>query len=541
MNNNVWLEVKSSNNIAAAVQDAVFPEIGLPHKTEQSDDDFILIGYFTSFEDRFSRVNLLDEVKKWGFKRVTNSNSLFLLFFFDKRKQRLRVAVDQFLSFSCYFSIFENKVVFSSAFGPIKNELGKTQALRIDTDFLLSHLLWEWPNNDHTLIGQIKMIPGGCQASFDLKDLRLESIQTLMDIDAFYDSIRPRNYASLEQFSADWLSLLTEVVERRASQIPKSFKIGCDISSGFDCTLVSYCLSKILPHGDFSGFSNHSKIMGDENSPEVVKRFSLKHNIPLKQFDYTDHTLHLNNLDQNWLVDQAVNPFIYVHHKQYINFLNENGVRILFTGEYGDEAYDMKNMELFSRFPVQRGFFDSIVTLKRRKKEDFFTKNSQGLFSDQQRFKERGYYPLIVPSKSASCYLPVVEAYGSQGINRIHPFSDTRILALSHEAPLPIGVEPDRTKELIMPDFKTIMPENYISISNAGEPFLQMFINQKFFVKEVLSKSVLGSMGIIDPGLITGYINDPKSDLYNDKTYQRAMQLYPIIYLDWYLQRNNIG
>jgi len=541
MNNNIWLEIKSPKNIIAAIQNAIFPEIGLPHKIEQSNEDFILIGYFTSFEDRFSHINLLNEVKKWGFKRITNSNSLFLLFFFDKRKQKLQVSVDQFLSFSCYFSIFDNKVVFSSAFGPIKNELRKAQALRIDADFLLSHLLWEWSNTDHTLIERIKMVPGGCQATFDLKDLRFENVQTLMDINAFYDSIRPGTYTSLEQFSTDLLGLLTEVVERRVSQIPKNFKIGCDISSGFDCTLVSYCLSRILPHGGFSGFSDHSKIMGDENSPEVVKRFSLKHNIPLKQFDYTEHTLHLNDLDQNWLVDQAVNPFVYVHHQPYINFLNENGIRILFTGEYGDEAYDMKNMELFSRFPVQRGYFDSFVTLKRRKKEDFFPKSSQTLFSDQQRFKERGYYPLIVPSASASCYLPLIEAYGDRGINQINPFSDTRILALSHQAPLPIGVEPDRTKELIMPYFKSIMPENYISISNAGEPFLQLFINQKLFVKEVLSKSVLGSMGIIDPGLITRYINDPKSDLYNDKTYQRAMQLYPIIYLDWYLQKNNIG
>lgn len=541
MNNNVWLEIKSSENIASAIQAAIFPEIGLPHKIEQSDDDYILIGYFASFEDQFSHRNLFNEVKKWGFKRITNSNSLFLLFFFDKLKQKLHVAVDQFLSFSCYFSSFDNKLVFSSAFGPIKNELKKTQVLRADSDFLLSHLLWEWSNTDDTLIEQIKMVPGGSQASFDLKDLRPDNIQTLMDIDSFYDSIRPRRDTSLEQFSTDWLNLLTEVVERRVSQIPKNFKIGCDISSGFDCTLISCCLSKILPHGGFSGFSNYSKIMGDENSPEVVKRFSIKHDISLKQFDYTDHTLHLNDLDRDWLADQAVNPFIYVHHQKYIDFLSKNGIRILFTGEYGDESYDMKNMELFSRFPVQRAYFDSFVTLKRRKKEDFFTKDSYAMFSDQQRFKKRGYYPLIVPSKSASCYLPVIEAYGNQGINRIHPFSDTRILALSYQAPLANGVEADRTKELIMPYFKSIMPENYISISNAGEPFLQMFINQKAFVKEVLSSSVLGRMGIINPGLIARYTDDLKSDLYNDKTYQRAMQLYPIIYLDWYLQKNNIG
>lgn len=541
MNNNVWLEIKSPKIDASVMQESVFPEIGLPHKVELSDDDYLLIGYFAGFEDRFGHINLLDEVKKWGFKRIMNSNSIFLLFFYDKKSQTLSVAVDQFLSFSCYFSIFDNKLVFSSAFGPIKNELRQIQALRLDSDFLISHLLWEWPNTDHTLIQQIKIVPGGCQATFDLKNLRHLNTQSILDLDAFYGSFQPRSYSSLEKFSVDWLDLLTEVVERRVNQIPKSFKIGCDISSGFDCTMVSYSLSRILPHGGFTGFSNYSKIMGDENSPEVVKRYALKHRIPLKQFDYTNHTLHLNDLDHDWPLDQAVNPFIYVHHQEYIDFLKENGIRILFTGEYGDESYDMKSMELFSRFPVQRGYFDSIITLKRRKKEDLFPKDIQTLFLNQQRFKERGYYPLIVPSGSATCYLPLVEVYASRGINQVHPFSDTRLLALSRQAPLPEGVGADQTKALMMPYFRNIFPENYISISNAGEPFLMMFVNQKPFIKKILSHSVLSGMGIIDKDLIGRYIDDPQSDLHTDSSYQRAMQLYPIIYLDWYLQKNNIS
>ncbi|MFZ2202224.1 MAG: hypothetical protein WAV56_02395 [Microgenomates group bacterium] len=541
MNNNFLLEIKSPDITPQIVQKSIFPEIGLPHKVELSNESHQLIGYFSSFEDRFHHIKLLDEVEKHGFKRIINSNSVFLLFFFDKDNQTLSVAVDQFLSFSCYFSVYDSKLVFSSAFGTIKNQLHLSQALKLDPDFLISHLLWEWPNSDHTLIQQIKIIPGGCQATFDLKNLRHLKTQSLLDLDAFYGSFQPKSYSSLEKFSVDWLNLLNEVVERRVSQIPKSFGAGCDISSGFDCTMVSYCLSRIQPRGGFTGFSNYSKIMGDENSPEVVKRFAHKQQINLKQFDYTSHTLHQNDLGHDWPLDQAVNPFIYVHHQEYINFLKENGVRILFTGEYGDEAYDMKKMELFSRFPIQRGYFDSLITLKRRQKEDFFTPASQELFLNQDRFKNRGYFPLIVPSKSAACYLPLVEAYASGGITRIHPFSDTRLLELSRQAPLPPGAEIDQVKALLMPFFKTIMPENYISISNAGEPFLMMFINQKQFVKKILSRSVLAEIGIIDPDVISRYVDDPMSDLHTDTSYQRAMQLYPIIYLDWYLQKNEIN
>lgn len=117
MNNNFWLEVNAKSD---------FPNIGLPHRVELSDDNFSLTGYFSSFEDQFEKISLLEEVKRCGFKRITNSNSIFVLFLFDKRNRTLLVAVDQFLSFSCYFSIFDNRLVFSSSFGDIKNELRKT-------------------------------------------------------------------------------------------------------------------------------------------------------------------------------------------------------------------------------------------------------------------------------------------------------------------------------------------------------------------------------------------------------------------------------
>lgn len=532
MNNNFWLEINGRSD---------FPDIGLPSKVELSDDNYSLLGYFSSFEDQFSKINLLEEVKKYGFKRITNSNSIFVLFFFDKRNQTLHVAVDQFLSFSCYFSIFDNRLVFSSSFGDIKNELRKTHSLKVDADFLLSYLLSEWSNTDRTLINQVRIVPGGAVATFNLKTLQLNDIHTLIDVDLFYSSIKPKKYKSLQEFSHDWLALLNDVVKRRVEQVPKGFKVGCDISSGFDCTLVSYCLSKNLPIGGFNGYSNYSKIMGDENSPDVVKCFCQRYNISLTPFDYTQQTLHLNNLDQDWPRDQAVNPFSYVHHQDYINFLNKDGIRILFTGEYGDESYDMKNMELFSRFPVQHGYFDTIIAIYRRRLKDYYTDDSIPVFRDQRRFQSRGYYPTIIPGKNAAAYLPHIEAYANRGVIRINPYSDTRLMALSSQVPLPTGVEPDKTKELLMPYFKYILPENYIAKSNAGEPFLQLFLNQKAFVLEVLSSSVLAKLGLLNTSAILKYINNPLDELYTDKTYQRAMRLYDKIYLDWYLQKNSIS
>lgn len=539
MNNNFWLKLKSPfemNKLALGIN---FPEIGLPHKIEQADKDIYLVGYFADFEGAFDKKDLLNEIKKWGFKRVTNSNTLFLLFYFDRRNQTLTVAVDQFLSFSCYFSLVNGKLIFSSAFGPIKNELRKIQRLKIDMDSVLSYLLLECPNTDHTLVSQIKVLPGGCKAIFDLKNLKNYRIETQVDVNAFYDSIPSRNYNSLESFSKDWLELLAEVVERRVGQIPSNFKVGCDVSSGFDCALVAYCLSRISPCS-FTGYSNYSTIMGDENSIDVVKRFARLHHFPLEEFDYTEHTKHGAELGKAW-ADDPLQPFVYVHHQTYIKFLSDRGVRVLFTGEFGDESYDMKKMNLFSYFPIQNGYFDSIVSFKRRLRQDLFAENTQNIFLDQRRFHQRGYFPLIVPEKSAACYLPIVEAYGNHGINRLHVFNDTRVLALASQAPLPEGAKSYQIKELMMPYFKSIMPENYTATSCAGEPFQFFFNNQKPFISSILVNSVLAEMGLVNVGLLREVINNPQSEIYTNKDCQRAIQLYELLKLDWYLQKNDIS
>ncbi len=519
----------------------LFPEMGLPKKVYQRKRSKLLLGYFSNFDGLVNEKEIFEEVERNGFKKLTNSNSLFLLFFLDLVSGELVMAVDQFLSFSCFFTILDKKLIISSSFGRLKDEVGKSKSLKVNTDAVLSYLLWEWHNTEDTLIKQIKTLPGGCQFRVNLNDLRGLRVETLIDLDYFFNRDDGPEYQSMESFSKDWLGLLIQLVGERSSQIPVGMKIGCDVSSGFDCALIAYCLSRVSGKGGFKGFSDYSSIMGDENDLNVVERFAKKHNFPLETFDYTEQTRHKINPDETWLSDLSVQPFVYVHHSSYLNFLNKNNIRLLFTGEFGDEAYDMKQMEILSRFPIQSSYFNSISSYRRRRKQELFVQGAKDIFLDQTRFKKRGYYPLIIPSKSASCYLPVVEAYKNKGINRLHVFSDTRLLSLARKAPLVGGQQSFQVKELMMPFFKSIMPENYTATSNAGEPFVQLFINQSGFVHKVLDHSILEQFGLIDAEFLKKYVNNTNSELYTDKSCQMAMFLYLIIYLDWYLQRNRIG
>ena len=92
-----------------------------------------------------------------------------------------------------------------------------------------------------------------------------------------------------------------------------------------------------------------------------------------------------------------------------------------------------------------------------------------------------------------------------------------------------------------MPHFRSIMPENYYATSNACEPFVNFFVNQKSFVDTVLNNSALAEMGLINAEHIRKLVHEPQSEIYANKDHQRAVQIYELLKLDWYLQKNDLG
>src|SRR3989344_8284752 len=166
MNNNFLLEVRFPVNIEKNGWGEKFPDIVIPHKVEYNDDRFYLTGYFVGFEDDHVEKNLFGKVCAGGFGPLVNSNSQFLLFLLDKKTKTLTVCTDQFLSLACYYAQVGDSLFFSSSFGLVKKEVGLHKKLTVNADKVLSYLLKVSPNTDSTLVEQIKIIPGGCEAVF---------------------------------------------------------------------------------------------------------------------------------------------------------------------------------------------------------------------------------------------------------------------------------------------------------------------------------------------------------------------------------------
>ena len=218
------------------------PKRSFPRKVYDQDEDFELTGYFVNYDKSFDIKKIFEEIKKRGFKRLVNSNSEFLLFMFNKRNKKLAVATDQFGKFPCYFSIQKNRISFSSSFSQLKINI-QNQGLSLDFDSLLASAIWDIYTTERTFLNEVKRIPSGCVAEFPIYNLKHYTITSLVDLDNFLNN-RSDSYDSTAEFAKDWLKTIAITTQDRFREIGK-LKYTCDLSSGFDCTLVAYCLSLI--------------------------------------------------------------------------------------------------------------------------------------------------------------------------------------------------------------------------------------------------------------------------------------------------------
>ncbi|MBI2326400.1 hypothetical protein HYU91_03365 [Candidatus Collierbacteria bacterium] len=516
------------------------PDIGIPYKINQEDDRYQLTGYFISYEDWINENDLLIEIETNGFRRIVNSNCEFLLFLFDKQRKILSVCVDQFFSFACYFSVLKGSIVFSSNFSKLKNEVKTEQKLIGDLDGLLTGILWTWHMTEKTLIKQIKVVPAGSVVEFDLNVPPSYKIRTLVDVEAYLNSIGEIKYSSLKDFASDWVKAVTEIVWRRWSKIPKGIGAGCDISSGFDCTLIAYCLSKVAGSDAFTCYSRYSDLMKDETNIEVVKIFADKHGLRLKSVDATKPQLRDTNFSEEWSTDD---PYQIATHEQqvYLNLLKDNGVRIGFTGEGGDEAYMLKGMDLFLRFNKQYNYFMEVDILKKYGTKALFTPRGIEMFLSWDRYNQRGTYPMIVSESGVFGTSNSQEQYNAHGLRQMNPFLDTRLIALGKNMPDVPGKKKWELKLELMKELKDIFVKEMF-IPKKGSPehtFINFAKNQRPLINSVLGGSVLAEIGVISPKQIASLLDDPTSELYKEPNV--AIGLETLIKLDWFFQKNDVG
>lgn len=507
------------------------PERSFPEKIDYRDDDTILVGYFANYDGLVASDSLSQIFAGNNLAKLVNSNSDFLLFYLEKKVNRLRIVLDQSNSIPCFFSYLNGHLVVSTQFTKVVGEVKKYTKINVNLDGLITWLLWEWHATEKTLFEEINVIPPGSVVDIDLNNKKLK-IESLVDLQGFLADTG-ETYTDEVAFAHDWDKMMLLVVADRSEKILDK-KTTCDLSSGFDCTLVAYSLHKIL--GDrLTCNSRVSDVTKGETDINIMNKFAKLHGIKLETVDTTEFDKHEADLSVAWNKNDPFQIGV-TGFENYLKILENKGIKVQFTGEGGDESYSASEMNLPETFPVQNSFFVNVMYFKKLGLERLFTKELVDFALGRDRFNARIEYPMIVPISSA---IPTENTFWKaweKDIWMMNPFFDTRLISLARRMPDSIKGKKQDRKLTVLENLPEIFPkEMFVKKYGREVAFLGFAKKQKKLVLEILKNSVLAKLGIIDKNTILGMVESEKSDL-DDPEF--AIVFQTMMQLDWFLQKN---
>lgn len=509
------------------------PQISFPPQIHFEDKNTELSGYFVNYDGTIN--DLFNEIKNKGFKNVINSNSEFLLFLFDKNRGILEIASDQIGKFPFYFYQGKGDFVFSSSFALLKNEV-KNVGLSINLDILFTALFWEWHNTERTLINEIKRIPAGCVLRIPVDEPHKFSIVSYVDVNL---NIPPENnlhtYESIGVFARDWVNGMATATDNRLRKVV-DLKIGCDLSSGFDCTLIAYCLSKLIGSEKFNCYAQFSDLAKNETDIELMNNFAKKNNLKIKTFDASKFYSYEHDLIDVWSRDDPY-QVSSTYFEDFISKLEQDGVKIQFTGDGGDEIYGASEEGPLLKFPIQNSFISNVIYLKKYGLEKIFTEKATEFAFSTERFNTRGQYPLTVSTSVASIFWNLSEILWTHDVWFMTPFIDTRLVKLIKQAPEIKGDKGVKKTE-IMKHLTDIFPAEMFKVKAGLEDvYINFIINQKLLIYSVLQNSFFDKIGWINKEFIIKLLENENSILYKDEF---AITFQTMIALDWFIQKNKL-
>jgi len=524
--------LSSFNELSDHLKDVI-----LPAKVFLEDDERVVWGYFSSYRPEIPENQLNSELKNYGFRRIANSDCDYLLFVWDKNLKKLTVGLDNTMNFSCYFTILDNQIFFSSDFYQIKKLVSRQKPLIADLDGLFAYMVNGWHVTEKTILKEVKRVPPGSIVEFVFEPKVSYQIKSLVDIDGFLSSLPKDEFKDEKEFAKALEAALTEAVARRLEKIPRGTDIGCEVSSGFDCTFVAYIMAKLIGPENFYCYSFYFPEGYGTESLEIIQKFAAKHSLKLRAVKLSPVEGYARNYFKLWKDDDLL-QLDADYYGDYIRFLEKYSPRLLFTGQHGDETYSLKEWLKIAKYPRQISYFDYVRWLKKENQAILYTPKALNLMLAKERFNKRRCYPLFVSDLNIVETALINEIYMNFGTRQVSPYLDSRVLALGARLPVKKGKKWE-VKQIYAKYLSHIfIPEMFIPKRGGTEFALGFPRNQKPLIFWVMKNSVLARYGLIDPKKIMEMMEDESSPLYKDEYIALAFEY--LVRADWYLIRNKI-
>ena len=518
--------------------DQQLKDIVLPAKVFIENDKMVIWGYFSSYNPQISENGLDKEIERYSFERIANSDCEYLLFFWDKQVKKLTVGLDNIMSFSCYFTILDNKIVFSSDFSEIKNIVSHHKPLIADLDGLLTYVTNGWHATERTILESVKTIPPGSVVEFVFESNVSYQIKSLVNIENFLSLRRGDEFKDDKEFAKVLESVLTDAVARRLEKIPKGTHIGCEISSGFDCTLVAYIMAKLIGPENFYCYSFYFPEGYKTESLAIIRKFADKHSLQLRAIELNPKEGYARDYFKLWKDDDLL-QLSADYFGDYIKLLDRYSPRLLFTGQHGDETYSIKEWILAAKYSRQMNYFDNVLWMKKDNQAVLYTPKGLDLILNKERFNSRGIYPTFYSDLNIAETALIDQVYRRFGTRQVSPYLDLQVLLVG----LRRGLREKRTwdeKQLYFRYLDHIfIPEMFIPKMGGTEFALDFPRNQKKLISWVMKNSVLAQYGLIDSKKIMQMVANENSPLYKDAFVALAFEY--LVRADWYLIKNKIS
>ncbi len=513
-------------------------DVVLPAKVFIENNKMAVWGYFSSYSSQISENSLADELEKYGFERMANSNCEYFLFVWDKQAKKLMVGLDNIMSFSCYFTVLDNQIVFSSSFSEIKSLVSSHKPLIADLDGILTYVTNGFHVTERTILESVKLVPPGSAVEFVFEPRVSYQIKSLVDIESFLSSLPSDEFGDDKEFAKALESALTGAVARRLEKIPRGTHIGCEISSGFDCTLVAYIMAKLIGPENFYCYSFYFPEGYGTESLAIIRKFADRHSLRLRAIELDPKEGYSRDYFRLWKDDDLLQMHAD-YFGDYIKLLEKYAPRLLFTGQHGDETYSIREWILAAKYSRQMNYFDNVRWMKKDDQAVLYTQKGLDLILNRERFNSRGMYPVFYSDINLAETALIDEVYRGFGTRQVSPYLDLQMLSVGMRR----GLKEKRVwdeKQLYFRYFDHIfIPEMFIPKKGGTEFALGFPRNQKALISWVMKNSVLGQYGLIDPKKIMQMMDDENSPLYKDAFVALAFEY--LVRADWYLIKNNIN
>lgn len=508
----------------------VLPESKIPPPFYRETYSHHIIGYFISFTPNITADLIFEKLTKKDWQFLFSLWAEFLLVVTDKDTGEIFILSDLYGRLPCYFSLQKDYVSISTDIGLIRDTC-LIQSLNLSA--VLEHIAHTLYLSSSTLIREIHQAPPGCV-------IRICHQQRYFEINSVSPQMwseLPHDFPSEQAFLNEYINVLEKTIEYQMQKVGSSgLRLGAQLSSGLDSSLISYLLKKQQDH--LNCYFLFANIAPTADDPTTAIQFAEKHNLEVKLFDGSQFFpfSHSEDYQITQTYPANINPLRGLV-SPFHEFIAKDKVDVVWSGEGGNELYRLNRTLKTGRYFFQLQFFEVVNTVRQRMGE-YLTQDGFELLISRENIINKKVFPSFISPSTVKANWADFSNYWAYNLWTINPFQSPAVINFVQNAT--IKSKPILSRKSVLRRWvdKIYLDKQFTVDSNYDAVIAQMFMERLDFVTDILQNSVLADLGLIKNELLLQRFRQGDISHYYDNG--GFVQLHNLIRTEYFIQTNNL-